>query len=150
MMESNMTLREPGLGELADRRRNRRKLLTFGAIFAAGLPIGFFSALLEKGGEDGFMAGTLPPWFAVLAAAVFLLATVGGGLAWRTRMDELDRRDHLQTNSAAGATAVIGFPVWFLLWKGGLAAAPDAAWLFGAAMIAGAVTYLYLKLQQRV
>jgi hypothetical protein len=149
-MESDMTLREPGLGELADRRRARRKLLVFSGIFAAGLPIGFFAGMLEKGGHDGFMAGTLPPWFAVLAVAVFLLATVGGGLAWRTRMDELDRRDHLQTNSAAGAAIVIGFPVWFLLWKGGLAPAPDAAWLFGAAMLAGAATYLYLKLQQRV
>lgn len=137
-----------GPGEAAERARRRRRLRIFGALFAAGLPVGFFAALLEQGGGKGFMQGTLPPWFAVLGSVVMLVA-VGVGTWLRHRgMDELDRRDNLVAGAMGGNVVIGGYPLWFLLWKGGLVGPPDALWLFVATFLVSIATYGILKYRQ--
>ena len=150
MTEAVMATPDRGIGpgEAADRARRRRLWWLFATLFGAGLPIGFFAALLERGGDSGVMSGTLPAWFAVVAAAVFVVAVGGGGWLWHRRMDELDRRDNLVAASAGGNLMLGGYPVWFVLWKGGLVGAPDALGLFVATFVVSLVTYAIIKYRQ--
>ena len=149
MMEAAMATSElPGPGEAAERARRRRMWWTLGAVAGAGMPVGFFAALLERGGDRGVMSGTLPPWFAVTAAFVFVVAVGWGTWVRHRRMDELDRRDNLVAGSVGGNVVIGGYPVWFLLWKGQLVGAPDALWLFVASFIAALAAYAVLKYRQ--
>lgn len=136
-------------GEAAERTRRRRFWTIVGACFVAGLPVGFFAAHFEEGDRSGFLSGTLPPWFAVLASVVTLGAIVGGSLLMLRQIDEMERRDNLLANSMGMFAMVAVYPVWFLLWRGGLTGEPHHGVLFLLVFGASLVTYIVLKLRQR-
>jgi hypothetical protein len=136
-------------GEAAERARKRRFWMIVGGCFAAGLPIGFFSAFLEEGDTSGFLTGTLPPWFAVIAAIVTVVAIVGGSVLLYQRIDELDRRDNLLANSMGATVMFAIYPAWYLLWKGRILGEPRHEVLFGLTFGIVMLTYLFLKLRNR-
>jgi hypothetical protein len=121
---------------------------TFGALFAAGLPIGFFAGRLEEGHDGGILTGTLPPWFAVLAAVAFTVAVVAGSIIRHRRRDELERRDNLIAGAVGSNLVMLGYPLWFFLWKGGLVGMLPHWALFAVAFFGSMITYSYLKLRQ--
>ncbi|HEX8553711.1 MAG TPA: hypothetical protein VF695_03300 [Sphingomonas sp.] len=149
MMRKDDVGRAPGPGEAAARAQRKRMWITIGALAAAGLPIGFFAALLEEDYKGGIMTGTLPAWFAILAAATFVIAVVAGTIVLYRRVDELERRDNMMAGAVGANVMCIAYPVWFVVWKGGLVQAPDALYLFLATLGSTLISYLYLKLKNQ-
>lgn len=149
MMGTIMAEHDMGPGEAADRARKRRMFAGLATLFLMGLPVGFFAAMLEKDNDGGFLTGTLPPWFAVTAALVTIVAIVGGSIAMHRRIDELERRDNVIAG-VMGANAVLAlYPAWYILWRGGVVGEPRHEALFLLVFGVSALTYLYLKLRQR-
>ena len=127
--------------------RTRRIRMIIGFLFAVGLVCGFLIGFYEDD-SAGFVAGdSIPAWVAILGVVLFLAAMTLGNRRFLNAADELERRDSLLGTAATGWTILIGFPCWFLLWKGGLVPAPDALWLFAASFTACTGYYLYRKLR---
>lgn len=148
MMEVTMDRPDIGPGEAADRVRKRRMLAGVATLFVLGLPVGFFAAMLERDNDGGFLTGTLPPWFAVTAALVTIVAIIGGSIAMHRRIDELERRDNLIAG-VMGANAVLAlYPAWYILWRGQIVGEPSHEALFLIVFGVSTLTYVYLKLRQ--
>jgi hypothetical protein len=118
-----------GEGERREAAVRRRRLFVFGALFAAGLLSGLYvgsdggAAMLDSGAR----------WSAPVSlglAAIFLTAMIGGTMALRNATDELQREIAARAMAAAGGVFVLLYPLWFLLWKGGLLPEPMHAALF--------------------
>lgn len=148
MMEVTMARPDIGPGEAADRARKRRYLAGVATLFLLGLPIGFLAARLEEGNDGGFLTGTLPPWFAAVAALLTVAAIAGGSIVMHRRIDELDRRDNLIAG-VMGANALLAlYPAWFILWRGQLVEEPSHQALFLLVFGVSLLTYVFLKLRQ--
>lgn len=148
--EGIMPKREMGAGEAAERARARRKWTILGALFAMGLPIGFLAGRLETGESGFFSIGTLPPWFAVLAAAVMLIAVAGGNLYLHRRLDELERQDNRVASAMGANTLLVVYLPWYMLWRGGLLPEPAHEALMTILVAATLSVYLFTKIRQRV
>jgi hypothetical protein len=140
---------EIGIGEAAERASKQRRWIIIGALFACGLAVGFFSAFLEEGDKSGVLSGTLPPVFALAAAAVTLIAMIGGSLLYHRRMDELERRENLICAAWGGNAILLAYPVWFILWKGRWVPEPDHLALYGLVFAVSLITYTVRKLRTR-
>jgi hypothetical protein len=61
-------------------------------------------------------------------------------------MDEVERQRSYKAGSLAGATLIVVYPVWFLLWKGGFVVEP-IHWvlfvLFWLGLAFGMIWYKY-------
>lgn len=144
-----MARHDLGAGEAAERSRARRKWLMLGALFLAGLPVGFLIGQTETDHAHGYLVGTLPPLTAIVAAAVTLLAIIGGSLLLRRRHDEFERRDN-DIASAMGANALISvYLPWYLLWRGGLLPEPGHEAMIAVVIVASLGTFGFLKLRNR-
>lgn len=149
MTGATMARSDMGTGEAAERARTRRRWAVTGGLFLVGLPIGFFAGRLEEGDRSGFMTGTLPPWFAVLAAVVTVVAIVGGSVLFYRGVDELEKRDNRIATVMGANALMVTYPAWYLLWRGGLAGEPRHEALFILLFATTAVTYAVIKLRQR-
>jgi len=79
------------------------------------------------------------------AAAVTLLVLAIGSILFFRRIDEFERQDNLFASAVATNVVLIGYPVWFMLWKGGWVAEPEHSLVFAALFVAASVAYLYRK-----
>lgn len=149
MTEGAMPRLDGSPGEAADRLRRRRRTIGLAVLFAVGVPIGYFAGRLEEGETGGVLTGTLPPWFALLAAAVTVAAIAGGGAWLNRRTDELDRRDNRIAASVGLSAFMALYPGWFLLWKGGWTGEPSHMALFVGTYLITAATYAVLKFRNR-
>lgn len=127
--------------------RTRRIRSIIGILFAAGLISGFLIGFYEDESVAFATGDSIPAWVAILGVVLFLAAMTLGNRRFLSAADELERRNNLLGTAAAGWTIMIGFPCWFLLWKGGLVPQPDALWLFAASFTASTGYYLYRKLR---
>ena len=149
MGKATMARPELGVGEAAERTRQRRTWAIVGGLFACGLALGFASSMFEQGDTGGFMSGTFPPGFALVAAAITLVAMVGGSLVCHRKMDELERRENLICAAWAGNALLVGYPIWFILWKGGWVPEPHHLALYGLVFAVSLITYIGRKLRTR-
>lgn len=126
-------------------RLRRRSWWAAGAVYTASAAAAGLLArkLLIDHAAVGVTTVTI---WVVLAAAGF---TFGCWLYWRA-MDEVEVRDNLFGAVAGLYAYAIAFPTWWLLWKGGVTAAPNPwAIYLGALGIAGAI-YLVRRLQAHI
>jgi len=138
---------EIGPGEAAARARQRRTLINFGTLAAIGAVVGWAAAFVENKDAPLSAGGTMPGWFAILAAVVTVGAVVIGSWRCDRTMDELERLDNYFAGTL-GANVFLGvYPVWLILWKGGLMPEPDAMILYGAVFVTFAAAYLWRKLR---
>lgn len=138
-----------GRGEALERTRKRRMRLFIGVLFGAGMIVGFLSSQFERDYDSGLLSGTLPPGFALFAAAAMLLATLGGAYVFYRRTDELERHDNLYSAAIGGNALMIGYPAWFLLWKGGWLPEPSHGALFAIVFATSVLAYGWAKLRHR-
>lgn len=144
-MMGNIRMDEAGIGIAAARARRRKLAWTLAALMGAGAVVGFFSALLEAEG-GGFLEG-IPPAWAIAASVVTVLAIGIGSWRYNKATDELDRRDSMWSSAVTLNLLFVGYAVWYLWWKGGLAPEPSHEVMMVTTFIVGMLAYLYKKLR---
>lgn len=139
---SSLTL---GEGERLQRSRTRRHVAVKSALFAVGLATGAYIGF--KLASTGFDLSA--PWsrsVAVALALLYVVAIAAGSLLLNKSIDELERDRTYKAVAVAGSAYMIVYPVWFMLWKGGLAVEP-IHWLlfagFWLLMIGAAIYYRF-------
>ena len=141
MMEAGVV--ELDRGEAVERSRNRRYWTVVVALFAVGLVVGLVMAMAE--GEGDFLSARLPPAVAVALAAVTFLAMTIGTWAYCKRSDEVDIYANLWGAAAGASALMVVYPVWVILWKGGLLDEPHHVSLFLLTSVATLVGYAWKK-----
>jgi hypothetical protein len=147
MTDMTMLHAEPGPGEQAAQARRRRLMVRMTVLAAFGAAIGFTAALVERRGAPILAGGTIAPAFAVAAAIAMVVIQTIACIRYYREIDELQRLDNLMASATGGNLVIVGYPIWFLLWKGGLAPVPDALIIFGAVFATAMLTYLWRKLR---
>lgn len=148
MMKAQITMsREIGPGEAASRARSRKILINFAALAILGGAVGFTAALVEQPHAPLSAGGTLPGWFAILAALLTVGAVTIGSLFYHGAMDELQRLDNYWAGTLGANVVLGGYPVWLILWKGGLVPPPSALVLYLAVIATTSLAYLWRKLR---
>ncbi|WP_404370886.1 hypothetical protein AB5I39_02830 [Sphingomonas sp. MMS24-J45] len=142
-----MTGKSVGPGEAADRARGRRTIRNFVVLALIGGAVGFTAALVEQRDAPIAAGGTMPAWFAILAAAIMVVAVSIGSVLYHRSMDELQRLDNYWAATMGANLLLLGYPVWLILWKGGLLPAPDAMILYLAVFATTMIAYLWRKLR---
>ena len=137
---------EAGPGEAAARAQARRMTSWFAILLAIGGVIGMITALLEPHAASIMSGGTVPPLFAIAAAVVTAVATVIGTRYLYTIADELELHNNMVAGAVGANALLLGYPVWFLLWKGGVAPEPQHIILFLLVLITTGGTYLFRKI----
>ncbi len=129
-------------------RANHRLVVLSGAI--GGL-IGLAMALIllrngvPNDGPGALLTMPLPRWFAVLVALIWGIGMPIVSWRWERVVDEHERRAYRDGAVAGFYVMGIGAPVWWFLWRGGLAPAVDAVWLYGATMTVTGLVWLWRK-----
>ena len=144
-LESAMPNKDIGPGEAADRARSRRTTINFTILALLGGVVGFTAALVEQSDAPISAGGTMPGWFAILAAAVMVVAVLAGSVLYHRNMDELQRLDNYWAATMGANVFLLGYPVWLILWKGGLVPAPDAMILYLAVFVTMMIAYFWRK-----
>lgn len=131
-------------GEARERARRRRKAAilwgAFGIAAGAGAVLGRGDALLDP-------AQRLSPAVAATLTAAFLVLAIAASVALMRQTDEFELADRRRAITAAAGAYVLGYPSWFLLWKGGFLPEPMHGLLFGGfcAVLLAATVILRLR-----
>ena len=108
-------------GEQIARRTARNRMIIFGMLFGVGLAAGIAAG--NHAADNGF-SGTWPPAISIGTAIVYVIAIIAGSVALSRVTDEVERAQSYKAVALAGAGYMLAYPVWFLLWKGGVVAEP--------------------------
>ena len=125
MMTRTMTVAEPerGTGEALERAARRKKMLIVGGLALAGFFPGFYLGYSEN--DELLRVGDKwPPELALVLAAVYLVAVIGGALLLKRQTDEVALAQQYKATALAGSMLVIVYPLWYILWKGGFVTEP--------------------------
>ncbi|GGB61531.1 hypothetical protein GCM10010833_15660 [Blastomonas aquatica] len=128
-------------------QRKRRFYVVVGTLFGLGLLSGLLIGFFEDEQAEILSPSSIPPWRAVISAAMFLFSTTFGSWILTQVPDKLERAIHSKTTVMAGNAMLIAYPTWFILWKGGIVSEPDALWLFMIGMAASVIAYAWYKLR---
>lgn len=123
MITKTDRLAMPGEGEQAERASRRMTNGVKGALFAIGLVTGGYLGYFLAANDFDLSAGW-PPEIAVTFAIVYVVAILGGSWLLRNRIDEVERANTYKAVSVAGTAYMLVYPVWFLLWLGGMLVEP--------------------------
>lgn len=121
MTSKPRTARHSESGEMIARRTTRNRMIIFGLLFGVGLAAGIAAG--NHAADNGF-GGTWPPAISIGTAILYVIAIIAGSVALSRVTDEVERAQSYKAVALAGAGYVLAYPVWFLLWKGGVAAEP--------------------------
>lgn len=127
------------------KQRQKRINSVVGGLFCMGLIAGFLVGFFEDENAGLLSANSIPPWLAVLSTTIFVIAVTYGSWKLMQVSDEHERVIHTKTTVIAGNVMLIGYPAWFMLWKGGLVPEPDALWLFMAGIISSVLAFAWYK-----
>lgn len=144
MMGSTAMSDEILSGEARDRANTRRRILLFSGLALAGGAVGFTFAMFESKNEVA-LGGSIPPVVAVALAIVTFVAMVWGTIAYKRRIDEVVLRDNIYAGAWGAFVLMVGYPVWFLLWKGNLLPEPSHMAMYGVLYVVTCAVYLYRK-----
>ena len=132
-----------GEGERREAARRRSRIVITVALFAFGLGTGL---LIEdrEGAGSGVWGWT--PTSALIVAALFLVAVTIGSIVYNRVTDEMERQRAYRAAAVGGNVFMIGYPLWYLLWKGGFVPEPSHWVMFVAflgSMIAATAWYRF-------
>jgi hypothetical protein len=150
MMARGMAMaRIEGEGERAARLRRRR---TYTIIGLLGLTGGIVGGAL--GGATGQFSrfltdpdATISPTLAIAAAAVTVIGTIVGAIAYFRHIDELERQVNYWTANITVNFYFLTYIAWFILWKGSLLPEPSHETLFGSTFVVMILAYYWKKLR---
>jgi len=140
-----MTTSDQLSGEARLKQREQRIWAIKGSLFVVGMVTGGIVGYLVA--DSGFSADARWPASLAVGLVVTYLAAIGIG-SWLLRelCDEVERQLQYKATTTAGLFYIIAYPVWFVLWKGGLLPEPSHWQLFlgfYAALLASYVFYRY-------
>lgn len=138
-----------GPGEARTRQRQRRYIAFVGLGGVVGGITGFLTGFFDKGDGNLFNgdwhALALDPWLALFLAALLLIGLLALPLWGFSLVDELKREHSLVAYTGSSLAVLAGFPVWAVLYAGGLLPAPHAPGLWTVGFAAMLVSYLYAR-----
>lgn len=128
-------------GTVAERRRRRRYWTLMGLALVASVVIGLTGRIL------GTPYGPIDPAAAIgLAAAILMLSVVGNWFYFRS-IDELEVASNLVGGFWGFYAFMVGWPLWHILWRGGLAPKPEMLPLYVAAALVAVAGFLWKRFQ---
>lgn len=128
-------------GVAAERQRRRRYWTLMALALAASVVIGLAGRVL------GTPYGPIAPAAAIgLAAALLLLAIVGNWVYFRS-IDELEVASNLVGGYWGFYVFMVGWPLWHILWRGGLAPKPEMLPLYVTAGLIAVAGFLWKRLR---
>ncbi len=128
-------------------RANQRLLAISGALGGA-MGLGMALAVLASappGEHPSMLSGPLPAWLAIVFALVWGVVLPIISWRWHRVVDEHEREAYRDGAVAGFYVFALGGPIWWFLWRGGLAPAVDAFALYLAFMTAAGVVWLWRK-----
>jgi MFS family permease len=131
-------------GERLERNRRRRKLLIIGTLAM----VGGISGGIVGGHEADRLFDLAHPWSPTLCLAIaslFLLAVGIGKFALRGQVDEVERMAKLRATHVGASLFLIGYPIWFLLWKGGFVPEPQHVIIYAVLLVVMLLASLFYK-----
>jgi len=131
-------------GEALERARQRRKRGVLGALFMVGA-IGGAIVGAREADRLFDLAQPWPPLLCLALAIGFLIAVAAGSVVLSREMDEVERLAKLKATRAGATVYLVGYPIWFLLWKGGFVPEPMHVALFAATIIALILASLFYR-----
>ena len=140
----------PGVSEpLSDFERLERGLRRrkFAIIAAMGVVGGIGGGIVGAREDDRLfdLAHPWPPLLCLALAASFLLAVAVGSFILRRQIDEVERMAKLRATHAGAILFLVGYPVWFLLWKGGFLPEPHHVAMFAIVLIVSLLASLFYR-----
>jgi hypothetical protein len=126
-----------------ERRRDYRK--SFAAFVICGIVATIGNAVFGGGVVPPFLRGTLAPSTAVGLAVGFVSVMLL--IAWlgRDLLDEHEISCSAYGQAAATGVVVLGYPIWYVLWKGGLMPEPSHVTMFATLLLVSWAGYAYRK-----
>lgn len=137
-----------GEGERRDAARRRKKWLIVAALALVGFVPGLYVGWQHGAAAVESREVVWSPTLAVVLAALYLAATLGGGLLLGRFTDELERQRNYKAVSVAGLALMTVYPTWFLLWKGGFVPEPVHWMLFLLFWLSLALATLWYRVRQ--
>jgi MFS family permease len=142
--------RRPGVSELVsegerlERNRRRRKLLIIGALAMVG---GVGGGIVGGHEADRLfdLAHPWPPTLCLILALLLLVAVGIGKFALRGQIDEVELLTKLKATHVGASLFLIGYPIWFLLWKGGFVPEPQHVVIYAVLLVVMLLASLFYK-----
>ena len=130
--------------ERIERDRRRRKFATVGALAAVG---GIGGGIVGAREADRLfdLAQPWPPLLCLALAALLLVAAAVGSFALHRQTDEVERLAKLKATHAGASVYLLGYPIWFLLWKGGFLPEPMHVLIYAITIVAILLASLHYR-----
>jgi ABC-type sulfate transport system permease component len=111
------------------------------------LGVGLGAFIGDRHEEMPLMSGAAdwPPALALAAAGLYLGAMIISSMLLGRWTDEVQRHAQYKATAIAAAVYFLGYPVWFLLWKGGFVREPIHELVFAASWVALALSSIYYR-----
>lgn len=129
----------------AQRRRRQQYRTGFVTFVACGIVATIGNAAFGVDLMPRVLMQPMSPALAIGLAAGFLATLLIVGWLGRGVLDEHEVASCAFGQAAACGIVVVAYPVWFLLWKGGLAQEPSHVMLFAILLLASWIGYAYKK-----
>jgi len=149
--ETLVTKSDLGVGELRLRQRRRRQWFYYGVAVAAGLVLGLLLAFAEEGEGDFFSSDianlSLEPGLSLALSGLCLFSFLALPLWGFSQIDEHLRQQNLIGFTGGALAALSGYPVWTLLYAGGLLPQPHAFGIFVLLFVGMIVSFAFAKVR---
>jgi hypothetical protein len=126
-------------GTVAERQRRRRYWILMGLATAAAVVLGLTGRIL------GTPYGPIAPAAALGLAAALVLLTAAGNWVYFRNIDELEVASNLVGGFWGFYAFILGWPLWHLLWRGGLVPEPEMLPLYTGAVIVSVAAFLWRR-----
>ena len=129
------------IGAVAERQRRRRYWTLMALALVAAVVIGLTGRIL------GTPYGPIEPAAAIGLAAALLGLAVGGNWAYFRSIDELEVASNLVGGFWGFYAFMVGWPLWHILWRGGLVPEPEMLPLYVGAALVAVAGFLWRRFQ---
>lgn len=113
-----------GEGERLQRKRERQVLAVKCSLFAVGMLSGAWIGY-HFAADEYRLDQPWPPTVAVGLAVLYVAAIAIGSVLLNKRIDEVEKMQTYKAVAVASTAYLVGYPVWFLLWKASLVPEPS-------------------------
>lgn len=128
-------------GTVAERQRRRRYWILMGLALVASVVIGLTARIL------GTPYGPIAPAAAIGLAVALLLLTAISGWVYLRNIDEHEVAANLVGGFWGFFAFMVGWPLWHILWRGGLVPQPDVVPLYYIVGAISIVGFLWRRFQ---
>lgn len=134
----------PSGGEQWERARRRRRMAIVGAVALVG---GIGGGIVGGYEADNLfvLAHPWPPALCLVLVALFLVTIAIAFLVLSRQTDEVERIVKLKTARVGTLVLLVGYPVWFLLWKGGFLPEPMHVAIYAAVLVSILAASLFYR-----